>query len=1355
MQLSRRLALAGGLHLLAASLASAQLTASGAVTDPDGRPLAGARIELVRPAGDFESGVGWIETNEVSPSIGGASTDLEGRYTLTVPEVGFWTLKARAQGRVPMQLGPLAVTGPEELPPLILSPSSEARLQLRDHEGEPVAGAWVLATGETSGSKRPPRVAWRPDLRLTRSGVDGGAMVPRGKDESLDVSIFPSGLPEVRRQGVTDGLISLAPPTAERVLVRVLGAALEPVPRVLVRIGEHSWPAGLTDQRGEIVLAIPRDQPLPVRLVATDGSEARIRLEAGLPSVEVRLAAPILLEGRILDQRTGRGIPGALVAPTTAAGAVVRTTNEGRYRLPLPRRGRWTLEAHAPSYLGTRFSLEEGAFRRGRAPAVALEPAARLRGRVTTTEGAPLPGVTLVAVPESALSPRWFSAADPVAERAVTGQDGGFELARLRPARGYELRATKAGYFPAAFPALTAEPGVPTRPIAFQLTPSRGLRGRVVDQDGKPITGAELVALPSIRPGRAHQVDDQGLGSPEGPGRVAVSDPAGRFSLLESPARDIDLEIRKNGLAPLIRRSLRLPPGRGPVDLGILTLHPGLPLRGRVTDIGGRGIAGAEIFLLHRQPPAPALDEALVDRRAAATSGADGSFELPDRPLGEPHQLAVRADGYRTSSARDVRAAPGRWITIRLERSALLRGRVVAEDGSPIAEAEVGLTWQAVLVEDPERRPVGPVFQRSARTDATGRFEILDAPQGEVGLDVSARGFVTVQDRRVAVPWPDPQHELTLVLARGATLEGEVRTARGRPVPGARVLVESAAGVSDAEGWFSVEGAEPGERLAEVFHPDFRPLRRTVLIEPRLNRVSFQLADGVEVSGRVVDEDGVPLAARVSLEASERSNTARYETTCGEGGLFRFESVAAGRYRLRARLATGPGSEQPEQLVVTDRPVQGLELVLRKGTDVRGRVLGLTEDQLALVQILATRENGGSAPAAVDAEGRYELRQLEPGDWLVRAWLWDGQRQAQARVIVAPTDREIVRDLEFEPRPTLSGRVLFEGEPLPETLISVRGEGIGRERQVLTGWDGRFRLEDLPADRYWLGVSNPARRLTHNDTVELTEDLDLEIQLEASTLGGRVTDAEAGEPIGGAQISLRPLQGPDFVIAGGSDLEGRFHFLHVPSGEYRLLAKAAHHAPAEQEVAVHAGEDRLDLELALARTDGVRLTVRLASGSIPQVVHLLALDSAGATVLAETRQVGRGGEVELSSLPPGSWRLIARAPGSATSTAALTVPGDPVGLILPDAARLELRVPALVTADLAGSAQLLDPSGAPLWILEPGAGLLSSWSLRAGQASVDGVPPGAWRIEVRAAGGQVWSTALSVGGPGTLTVTLD
>jgi carboxypeptidase family protein len=1320
------------LVLFAAGHACAGPLISGSVLVTAGERPEAVVVELFPILPDFEFGRLRLQGVErFEPAASGRLTG-EGRFHLEAPQSGLYRLVVRTPGGVPVQVGPIALVEDLELAPVAPPRDVGVHLEVIDTGGLPIAGAWGFASGEESLEN-----GWRLDFRLGRTDADGRLTLPRRPGEKLSLSFFVPSRGEVRLDAFEGGRVHM-PPIGTPRLLRVVYEDGAPLPGILLRYGARAWPVGLSDANGVLRLPPATGKPEELRLVAPAGLQHSFPaptngLEAG--ELTVRLPAARTLLGRIVDARTGRPIAGALAWNDQDHGAFAATDANGRYSLAAPAAEGGAIEVVAAGYLKARVEVSPAQARLGRSPSLGLERAASLTG-IVVGSGRPISGAIVEAVYNAARGEREFDPSARLADRASTDAQGRFRLRRLESGQRYELRARREGYFPTATETTALDPPAPGGPVRLELAPIRALAGRVKDSQGHALGGVEIDLRPAIRAGRTPPAL-QSINLKETIDAPPRTDAQGRFLLTVPPAAAVDAVFRKSGFAPFSLRRVRIPPGDGPFDLRGIVLRPGVALRGRVINAAGKPVVEAEVFLLEEEPR-PSQDPPVANRPMAETSRA-GEFAFRDLPTAVPLHLYVRARGYQATLLRGVRPPSKQPLTITLEPGLSLAGWVVDEAGNPIARAVVEAIWQPILPGDPQRRPTGMPVSFYAKTARSGRFEIEGMPRGPITLAAEARGFIGEEHQDLEVPLPEGSADVEIVLKRGALLTGHITTTEGEPVPGVHVLVGDAGGVSDQEGQYLVEGAPPGLQRVSVFHPDYPRLETTHRLGPELNTLDLQLEAGVEVSGRVVEEQGRPVpGARITLRSADRQE---YKAFSASDGGFVFQTVARSRYRLGADREGYATSAAPREIMVGREPVTGLEVTLRKGATITGLILGLKPDELSGVTVEATLAHSHTLHAEVDAEGRYRLANLEMGDWTIRASLWSGERQVTVRQPILPDDRVVERDLEFRQRLKLTGRVLVGEEPLPNATISLRGHQFSSERSRLSGFDGGFRLDDLEPDTYELGVSHAERLLAHNEILELATDREIEIRLQPTTVRGRVIAASSGMPLPEARVSLHHLptpEAPEFMITGFAGPDGRFTLPQVGPGTYQLEAAADGHASLEQPVVIDAGKEPPEIEVRLERALGLELDVRLADGSPPPAVHLLARDVAGRIGATATLPVDQTGRTKLSTLAEGRWTLLISAENAATAAIEVQVPGPTVALTLPPAGRLHVRIPSLLMSGRSASLRLFSPTGQPLWTLEPGGSLRSEWVLFAGQATITGLPEGPCTVDVESSEGRRW-----------------
>lgn len=1350
------------LRLLSATLAlavfvagdlQAQPRVSGSVVRLDGKPFAAATVELLPMLPGFAAGRNRLEGREVPPASA-ATTDQHGRFTLTAPQEGVYRVRAAAPGWVPMQSGLLPLVEETELPPVTLREDAGLSLRLIDSSGSPpAAGLWVLAEPAGAAGK-PQRIApWQPDVRIRRADRDGRVDLPRFAGERLAVTWFETGtaalgtrmleMPE--RQATLTLEASAGAPRQVRI-VDTEGRALA---GLLLRAGPQAWPVGLTDEQGALQLRGWPEHGLELRVTDPHGfSTSRV---GGAPEgrpVTVKVEGSSPFSGRVYDAESGRPLAGALIWLPADPGSLVRSGVDGRFQHRAPEPGTFWLEAVAPGYLSKRIPVSPAGMRSDRGLAIALTRAGRIRGQVVDPKGVPVAGAWVDAELENPGDRPPSSGIEAVGDGGTSDPGGAFELRRLRPGMGYTLRVQRPGYL-----TTTASAMAPNLSLKITLQPPPRAFGQVRDLQGLPVAGAEVNVAPKAPRSRSLPDETAVL--------HAATDEHGLFAFAEMPAAEVDLVVSKAGFASATFRSLQLPAGRPAVDLGRIVLRPGATVRGRILDSRKLPVAAARIYQVEDPARTEQLAAALAEKEPDALSSNRGDFALPDRPTGSTIHLLILAEGYRPESLRGARVPTPEPLAVTLTKAFAARGRVLDENGEPVTGARVELSWQEALAGVQDRIPVGMEVSKGGTTDQEGRFKLAGLPGGESDLSILAAGFLPIENQKLVLPPAEPATEPTFVLKRGAMLEGRVTTGDGSPVRGARIDAgTTGAALTDDEGFYDLTGVPPGEAEVELFHPHFSRQRKRQTLAAGLNRLDFQLPAGQEVRGQVLDEERRPVpGARVVLRLGSRMEDYReHRARSAPDGSFRLQPVADGRYLLGAMAEGYSEGKARRPVVVAGESVEGLEVILPRGADLVGRVAGLDAEDLWRLQVQATGEDGRSHPAKLDTDGRYELRALPLGGWQLKASLGNGERQAQARAELRHGGEVVERDLKFEEGLRLSGRILFQDEPLPAARVALRADRLAVERAVLTDHQGRFEIKDLQPDTYWLGISHSRQLVVYNGKLALAADRDLVLDLKGVNVHGTIVDTATDRPIPGAIVSLEHQPGPEtseFLIAASTDDAGAFLLPRVPPGRYRLRGRAEGYVAREEGVEVPAQDELSGLRLALTPTAGLEVVARLASGRIPSIVHFRAVSTTDAAVINGSQVPDPEGRVRLPTPAKGSWLLLVGAPGSGAVEVPAQTPGPPVSVVLPPSARLSVQVPELATADVRAEVTVSSLDGSLVPILGPGGALRQTWPMIGGKTTIEDLPAGTWIVDASAGDGRHWSTTVVAPGAASVPVVLE
>jgi RNA polymerase sigma factor (sigma-70 family) len=308
----------------------------------------------------------------------------------------------------------------------------------------------------------------------------------------------------------------------------------------------------------------------------------------------------------------------------------------------------------------------------------------------------------------------------------------------------------------------------------------------------------------------------------------------------------------------------------------------------------------------------------------------------------------------------------------------------------------------------------------SITADGQGRFRFTPPREGRCAL-----ATVTHPDYLPFAPeWGHSSFEL--VAKRGARIKdltiqlvpaldytGVVVDPKGRPVAGATVTLLGAGQgeralhpitdrfTSNDQGEITFHA--PDYALLEASHPAWSPARAR-MDGPALtsHRLVIRLGDrgpdagaplGREkIAGRVVDPDGNAVAGALVLAKPRVTSSDDIrpdaEARSDASGAFSLEGLDAGAYSV---LASAAGFATRSADAVSAGTLD-LVLVLRRGSSLAGRVIDAkSRAPVPAFTVIVARREGAvkEVPIAVrsfvDADGRFAIPDLEPGDYRVRA----------------------------------------------------------------------------------------------------------------------------------------------------------------------------------------------------------------------------------------------------------------------------------------------------------------------------------------------------------------------------------
>lgn len=769
-----------------------------------------------------------------------------------------------------------------------------------------------------------------------------------------------------------------------------------------------------------------------------------------------------------------------------------------------------------------------------------------------------------------------------------------------------------------------AAAGGPAAPDAQGLIVHR-VSGRLLDEDGTPVPGAQVLLVPSAGGRRAagfgpeahiDQVDWDQVPS-------TTSDAAGRFAVT---GRDLPPDP-VSGTAPASGADRRPAHGVHPrlviehpwrqhhvqdlhgftdadLDLGDVVLHSAAPIKGRVLDEFGAPLPGALVTVpLFAHRGADQDRWRLTAQRTSSVSDGAGRYHI-DGLLGQRNVILEASAPGRASAAVDVRRS-GQAITtapdLVLEPTTPVSGWVTDGRGQPLAGVEILA----------RRSSLGAIHRGTDVALRDWRMSVNSGPRGDVRTRTLADGTFVFEHLQ-AEPWDlfAAHRDLEAMALRGV-LPGDSEVGFTLVDP-ARLLLR-------------VLDAATGEPLAGASGTALRRCLEDAndgrdVLDPPITVLAG--ADAARAAGLPEDTPGLLLVLPAGL--------LRTDVTVS----------APGHARRTVKL---PGCTPPELVEHT--------IALNASASLAGRVLDESLAPLpgARVELRSqqseTMGERPSAQASTDAEGRYLLADLFGGPWWLHAEADGHATSYDITVSIEEETANTAADLVLQRAGSLSGLVLNPlGLPV---AASIRGhlvqdpDGGQYLRKANSDAQGRFVLDGLRPG-IWVLSSYPGAEAQAEVAVGQTREVTL-AQRRHALIRGRVSDA-AG-PVAGARV-IQHSWGWDEDGGAVTDDQGAYE-LEVQPGTPTIAASAGDAWTPEASVSVDWDESAvLDLRFSTGQIGGRVLDA--ASGAplagvdvrADRAVADPAVDDP-AQPMHRTRHARSdcAGAFLFSRVRPGSWRL--------------------------------------------------------------------------------------------------------------------
>ncbi|MFN0056945.1 MAG: carboxypeptidase regulatory-like domain-containing protein [Planctomycetota bacterium] len=568
----------------------------------------------------------------------------------------------------------------------------------------------------------------------------------------------------------------------------------------------------------------------------------------------------------------------------------------------------------------------------------------------------------------------------------------------------------------------------------FELQVGSSIAGRVHDERGKPVIGAQVRIAPELADllagafdvmERDVKSDDSGHFLIEHLTASTYTLSTGEFEFNpfggggDSEADATRVKVKVDGIEHV--RDVVLLQKTESAEAADASAAGQFGLSGTVVDADGQPIANANVAATSLQPGQQVFKNAQTDETGHFSISGLNAVQLT---------VTVKAEGFTTHKLKDVASGGRDELRIVLARPGKIMGRVVTPSGAvpelfTVTSRKVKEAGAASFLDSVEDMAMGGSPESSTRGAADGSFTLDNVPDGMIEVLVNAPGYATTPSEPIQMSPGQEVRDLLITLHEGASLTGTVIADGTGAISGASVHVrriddkdatqlmmerympDSSKGegvVSDEDGNYQISNLVAGTYEVFAKHVSFAQSQteQLVVTAEKVYRVqALRLSRGGGIQGVITQSDASP---RKGLMVQLLSTDGQDMKTTDENGAFTFSNLAPGDYSVivtdLSSMQSGNLDMKTRSVTLTGAEMLEMKIVYGVGRKVRGRINGLKLKPMQAIVLLragapSTQELDYSnlAKAQTDMmkhsagfgllkpDGSFEIKDIEAGDY--------------------------------------------------------------------------------------------------------------------------------------------------------------------------------------------------------------------------------------------------------------------------------------------------------------------------------------------------------------------------------------